>query len=190
MVPHCARANTTTWIDNNLQITIRPVKNVKKLDTFTFQQDGTIVPNNALTILAKYGGIPISIVMHCEKCEHVPLHVPLSAGGRKVDTTNINSVKHQFHSYAFYIGHGTTDGFTCNLQQETIRYHINNKFYHLIADLVEGSAQFRMGTCAGGDTLQQLLDTLMHLDVPKFDPTTIKSLDGFVNKVKVFNLFS
>jgi hypothetical protein len=127
-------------------------------------------------------------IVQCEDCATISTFSEM-ASAKNADTS-LKNVRRRHHFYSFDIQVKDDNTFTCIPELEVIRYHRDDKFYHVIANLVDGSAKFKMGNCNSSEIINQLLSSLMCLDVPKFDPTTIKSLDGFVSKVKIFNLFS
>lgn len=127
-------------------------------------------------------------IMQCEDCATISTFSEM-ASAKKADTT-LKNVRRLHHFYSFDIQVKDDNTFTCVPELEVIRYHKDNKFYHVTANLADGSAKFKMGNCNSSEIINQLLSSLMKLDVPKFDPSTIKSIDQMVEKIQIYNLFS
>lgn len=110
--------------------------------------------------------------------------------------TNINNVKDQIHLYTFHVDPvmklSLLDDSTLQItaDKEVIKCHRDNKFYHMSATLGGGEAIFKMGNCASETLVQQLLDSLMSLKIPYFDPARIQSIDQLIEKIKLYTLFS
>lgn len=147
-----------------------------------FLYDGTMTPKSLHALSS--GGDSTTIYMQCEECQQVPLLKSRSPG-----ITTLTDIKHIVHRYYFTILE-IDDSFTCSLISESVKYHINDTFYHMSADLIKGAAQLKMGSCDGKELIDQLLDSVMHLDIPKFDATKITTLQQMVDKIKLYNLFS
>lgn len=156
-----------------------------------FNFDGT-VDYNAQAAITRFR-TPLYFLMQCEDCATMPIGVTVAAGKgtkRLNGATSLREVRRQQHFYSFDIQVRADNTFTCIPEQEVIRYHRDNKFYHMSANLIDGSAKFKMGNCNSSEIINQLLSSLMKLEVPKFDPSTIKSIDQMVEKIQIYNLFS
>ena len=164
------------------------VKDDKKL-TFgiNFQFDGTITCQNQKGYLLLVNeGASMQFAARCSYC--APLR---TARDRKMGgPTTLQDIRSICHYYTFGVVREENNTFDCYLEREIIRYNKDDKFYHMIANLSDKSATFRMGSCNNKELIGQLLDSMMHIDVPKFDSSTIQSVDQIVEKISIYNLFS
>ena len=170
--------------ENGVKLMVRNLSESGAMLSIFFNFDGTIlhiddqVPKPAIWYF----------IMQCEDCATISTFSEM-ASVKKADTT-LKNVRRLHHFYSFDIQVKDDNTFTCIPELEVIRYHRDDKFYHVTANLADGSARFKMGSCNSGEIINQLLSSLMKLDVPKFDPFTIKSIDQLIEKIKIYNLFS
>lgn len=180
--PTTPQANTISINeDGDLELKIRYSKNIKTFNTIIFRQDGLIECQSEANWLT----LPLTIIMHCEECAMSPMEVE-----KELSYTAVAFLRQKTHRYSFSITHGNSGQFICQLQEEAIKYYNDGKYYHLGANLVDGSASFEMGSYVGNDTVDQLIKSFVSLKAPKFDPATIKSLDQMTKKIKTYILFS
>lgn len=181
MRPATDRANAISVNEEgNLELKVRYSKNIKTFGTIIYRQD-SLIECQSETYLPV---LPLSIVMHCEDCAMSPMEVD-----RPLSHTAVAFLKQQTHRYSFNITQGG-GLFTCQLQEEAIKYYKDEKYYHLFANLIDGSASFEMGSYTGSNTVDQLVNSFVSLKAPKFDPATITNLDQMVKKIKTYILFS
>jgi len=155
-----------------------------------FLHDGTYLIDDSQKALRKILDNTVHILRRCSECaksKNIPVEIETTA-------TTISMVRESIHFYNFYlfpvIDTEVSQTYMMGPGRENIRYLRNDKFYHMSARIGGGEATFRLGRCAGTDLLEQLLDSLMNLKVPQFDPIRIQSVDALVEKIKIYNLFS
>lgn len=147
-----------------------------------FKNDGTFTKDKGMSKVFRK---PLTVIMACEDCRATPIHKTRSLG-----FTTLMDIRSIHHYYTFTLvgdGKGNFDG---NLGNETVKYYRDDKFYHLDVDLQTHKSNFKMGTNAGTDILERLLEGLMTLDVPNFDPRKLTSIDQMIDKFSLYNLFS
>jgi hypothetical protein len=148
----------------------------------TFGKDGKISSEHPINIPTIQKAFRFAV--GCEDCNLILVKTDLGSGA-----TTLSNIRHQNNYYVFDLCKGE-ELFSGTLLMEVIKYNDGNKFYHVSANLLDGSAQFKMGSCHGETVIEQLLSSLMHIDAPKFDPTKITSLEQLVQKIKLYNLLS
>lgn len=153
-----------------------------------FKHDGTFTKDKGMT---KHFRAPFLVVMACAKCRYSP--ITPEKDGRSLGSLgmsmlmDIRKIQHYYSFDLYADANGTYDG---NLGKETIKYSKDDKFYHLDVDLKTKQANFKMGTCAGHDMLETLLEGLLDLKVPNVDTSKFTSIEQVIEKFKLYNLFS
>lgn len=154
-----------------------------------FLYDGTMTPQCVHALTSGDSG-PIEIHMQCEECVKLPgVNPGIKVKSRSFGPATLYNIRLQCHQYIFNI-YEINNSFICSLNCETIKYNDGNKFYHFSTDLTVGSAHFSMGDCQTDHTVDHIVKSTMHLNVPKFDATKIVKLGQLVDKIKLYNLFS
>ena len=171
--------------DKGMNLIIKEAK--KPSFGISFHFDGTYHYQNAEgKLLNITESSPMQFAARCVYC--APLR---TARDRKMGgPTTLQDIRSICHYYTFCMVREENDTFGCYLEKEIIRYNKDDKFYHMMANLSDKSATFRMGSCNNKELIGQLLDSMMHIDVPKFDSSAIQSIDQIIEKIKIYNLFS
>jgi hypothetical protein len=147
-----------------------------------FRYNGTFTKDKGMN---KVFRAPFFVMMACEKCQCAPIHK-----SRGLGHTTLLDIKSIHHYYSFSLMADAQGNYDGHLNNETLKYHKEDKFYHLDVDLQTKHANFKMGTNAGYDILEHLLEGFMSIDIPNLDVTRITSLDQMIDKFKLYNLFS
>jgi hypothetical protein len=182
MVPGKVRGRVRgiKMMGDDLEIKLRHKVGPMAIQTLLFKADGTLTPPCPL-INDKEG---LTIYMSCPECWNVPI-----TEHKLITTVQDVLQRNLLHRYTFRIS-GKEDRYFCDLEEETIKFHDEEKFYHIHVDLATGQSTFQMGHCHGDTLVQQLLDSVMNLQVPQFNPSSIQNIEQLVDKCKLYNLFS
>lgn len=147
-----------------------------------FNHDGTFSKDKGMGRIFKS---PLVVHMCCSECKRTPIHK-----SRGLGITTLLDIRSVHHYYTFTLMADAEGNYDGNLGNEIVRYWKDNKFYHLDVDLSSKKANFKMGTNAGTDILERLLEGLLDLTVPNFDPKKLTSVEQMIEKFKLYNLFS
>jgi len=126
------------------------------------------------------------IYMQCDECVKRPINKNRGIG---LSTLNEMYSNYYFYNFALKAEEGD-DFFECRPIAESIKYVIDDKFYHLDFDILANSGYCKMGDCRGDTSLNDMLKGLLSLDLPNLDMSRIQNVDQLVNKLKLYNLFS
>lgn len=150
--------------------------------------DGTYKINKNQRNLRMFLEPPIRIGMMCSKCRSTPYIHDATKTGKLI----VSSLKCQSHFYTFYLcmDDDTLSGkYEIKSGIEMITYHTDDKLYHMSGQVEGGPGILQMATYAN-TSIADMLNGMMDLNVPFFNPSNIKSMDQIISKIKLYNTFS
>lgn len=145
--------------------------------------DGTYFQEGGLEIISPQQNI--NMMARCVECQIIPI-----VKGKPVVATTILDLDTNSHFFTFSIKEVGQGRFDCSLQEEVFKFFDSGKFYHANANLIDGSGVLKMGTYDGKSTLDQILESCMIFNMPKFDVSKISTINQLIEKIKLYNLFS
>ena len=127
----------------------------------------------------------LQIHMICKECAKQPIN----GRGRLGDIT-IDELWNIQHYYSFSLQQVGRNSYSVLPGAEEIRYHDNDKFYHLGVSLGDKHAKGSIGSCDRKQTLGAVLDTMIVLNIPQFNYEKIQTLEQYVDKMRMYCLMS
>jgi hypothetical protein len=147
----------------------------------------------------------LQIHMICKECAKQPINgrgrlgditidelwniQPINRRGRLGDIT-IDELWNIQHYYSFSLQQVGRNSYSVLPGAEEIRYHDNDKFYHLGVSLGDKHAKGSIGSCDRKQTLGAVLDTMIVLNIPQFNYEKIQTLEQYVDKMRMYCLMS
>lgn len=151
------------------------------LCNLTFKDDGTYTCTKDCF---KYIDNVVSLYMICDECRKFPLDA-LS------HITSLNNIWNVQYFYTFDLtALPKNDKYDGELGTEEIRYCVDDKFYHTSVNLMNKAATCEMGKCARTDTLKEIVEGRFIINVPHLNMDKIKNLEQYLNKMKLYSIFS
>lgn len=127
---------------------------------------------------------PVRIYMICSKCAEVAIpESPL----KPISIDDLLEVQSYF-TFAFWLGKNST--YQVELESEVVKYNVNDKFYHMRANFLTGRTVCEMGSCALFSKFDDILRSKVKIDIPQIKSDKIDNLSEYLDKMKLYLLFS
>lgn len=151
---------------------------------------------------------PLSVLKECAHCLHDDFKNGIKAGtkaitkaglpsrvvilkGRSVGASSalarstLNSLRDLRCAYTFNIFGDAENNFTCEMKWEDIKFHDNSNFHHFITDFEKNESSIK-----GGNFMSDSIDSMIRINVPAMNTSKLVTKEAFINKIKLYNLFS
>lgn len=160
---------------------LRGQKKDSVLCNLTFNADGTY---SCTKDCFKYIDNSVYFYMVCDDCQLVSIEENRAL-------TSLGNIRDVQYFYTFNLtANPKSDKYDSELGKEEIKYCTDNKFYHTVVNLKDKSAVCEMGRCAGPDTLHEIWESLLVVKVPQLNMEKIKKLEQYLDKMKLYAVFS
>lgn len=130
---------------------------------------------------------PLNLLKECPTClpeDLLARNNPIVYKSRSVGATTLARFKEKRCAYTFNLFGDSEGNFDSNLEWEDIKFFQEDKFYQMKTQFSDDSSEILMGSNAYG------FDGLMRLSLPAIHIKNIGSAEEFIDKIKLFNLFS
>jgi hypothetical protein len=156
-------------------------------DAIRFSFNGTFIktsycPANLSTMTNE------SLLVHmiCDKCAEFSI----TASTGTVLPTTLDNVRDIQSYYTFRLKDTGKNRFTVEPEIEMVRHNTNGRFYHLGVDLQTKIGHCTIGFCDKNRKVDEIFRSLIILKVPLFNIDKIQNVDQYLDKMKLYSLFS
>jgi hypothetical protein len=156
-------------------------------DALRFSFNGTFIKTNDCPInLLTMTNESILVHMVCDKCAKLPL----SASSGVVSPTTLDNLGDIQSYYTFRIRDIGKNKFTVDTEIEMVRHNVDGTFYHLGVDLQTKVGHCTIGSCDKNRKVDEILNSLIILKVPQFNIDKIENANQYLDKMRLYSLFS
>ena len=130
---------------------------------------------------------PLNLLKECPTCIPEDLmgrNNPIVYKPRSVGMTTLARFKEKRCAYTFNLFGDSEGNFDSNLDWEDVKFFQEQKFYQMKTNFSDDTSEILMGTNEYG------FDGLLRMSLPALHIKNIGSTEQFIDKIKLFNLFS
>lgn len=130
---------------------------------------------------------PMNILKECPEClpeDLVGRNNPIVYKPRSAGFTTLARFKEKRCAYTFNLFGDSEGNFDSNLDWEDVKFFQDDKFYQLKTNFPDDNTEILSGSATDG------FDGLLRMSLPAINIKNVGTTEQFIDKMKLFNLFS
>lgn len=126
----------------------------------------------------------LSVDRVCSKCKLEIKIKSRSVGCTTLSQTTLNNIRDRACGYRFTISLSDDKTYNIYLDKEFYRYHNDQEFYHIDTDFINNISHLTYGK------FKDKVEDVKKLTLPKIDLSNIKDMNQYIDKMRLYIVFS